>query len=93
MSIYCKGKARIQHEETKVIYDIACDDLDWKAVEINEKSMGQETLHEGSLEHPYLGDLIWSLCEYPVGVEESRDSNFGAHSLIENFEYGISSVE
>ena len=89
MSIYCRGKARIQHKVTGKIYDIECEELDWDVDGSDERQMGPEIHHEAVLEHPDLGDLNWSLWEYPVGVENDHKYNVGEHIVVKDFDYGL----
>lgn len=51
--------------------------------------MGARTVYEASVEHPQLGTLTWSLWEYPVEVEDHRDTRVGQHKLISDFDFGF----
>lgn len=89
MEVYCKGTARIRHKMTGAIYDIENDELGWDAVGGDERQMGPEIHYEAIIEHPELGDLSWGLWEYPVGIENYRETNAGPHEVIEDFDYGL----
>lgn len=93
MEVYCKGTARIRHKMTGEIYDIENDELDWDAVGGDERQMGPEIHYEAMIEHPELGDLTWGLWEYPVGIENYRETNAGPHEVIEDFDYGLEHSE
>lgn len=51
--------------------------------------MGPEIHYEAVVEHPELGQLTWSLWEYPLGVENDHKTDIGGHQLIDGFEYGL----
>lgn len=89
MDVYCRGTARIRHHLTGEIYDIENGELTWDSVESRERKMGPEIHHEAIVEHPQLGGLTWGLWEYPIGVENDRETNAGRHEVIENFDYGL----
>lgn len=69
MEVYCTGTARIRHSATGAIYEIEDDELDWDAVGGDKRQMGPEIRYEAVVHHPELGKLIWSLWEYPIGIE------------------------
>jgi hypothetical protein len=89
MQVYCNGSARIKHKATEAIYEIQSDELDWDQVGGDERQMGSEIQYEAAVEHPDLGVLLWSLWEYPLGVENYKKTNVGEHELIEDFDYGL----
>lgn len=93
MEVYCKGTARIRHKMTGEIYDIENDELDWDAVGGDERQMGPEIHYEAMIEHPDLGDLSWGLWEYPIGIENYRETNAGPHEVIRDFDYGLEHSE
>lgn len=93
MKVYCKGTARIRHKMTGEIYDIENDELDWDAVGGDERQMGSEIHYEAMIEHPDLGDLSWGLWEYPIGIENYRETNAGPHEVIRDFDYGLEHSE
>jgi SIR2-like domain len=89
VNIYCRGAARIRHMATGEIYEIESDELDWDAVGGDERQMGPEIHYEAILEHPALGELRWSLWEYPIGAENRHETNVGGHGVLEDFEFGL----
>lgn len=89
MKVFCSGTARIQHKDTAIVYDIGCEELDWDENGMGEKPMGAESEHRAVLEHPDLGTIIWTLGEYPAGVEDYRETDIGEHKLIEDFNYHL----
>lgn len=89
MIIYTRGIAKIQHCESKEVFEIYDDELEWEVVSGDERDMGQETIYEAFLHHKDLGDLRWSISEYPVGAENSTNTIFGEHIIVSDFEYGL----
>lgn len=92
MRIYCKGKARIRHHETKRIYEIESEELDWEAVDGDERQMGPEIHYEAVVDHPELGMLTWGIWEYPVGIENYQNTDVGNHEIVDDFKYGLEHV-
>lgn len=93
MSIYCRGKARIRHRETREIHEIESVELEWEAVGGDDRQMGPEIHYEAVVDHPELGLLTWGLWEYPFGIENYQDTNAGDHELIDDFRYGLEHEE
>lgn len=89
MQVYCNGLARIRHKTTGIIYELKSEKLDWDQVDADERAMGSELRYEAALEHPELGLLVWSLWEYPIGIENYHETNAGGHKIIEDFNYGL----
>jgi len=89
MKVYCNGNARIRHNTTGQVYEIEGDELDWDAVDGDERQMGPEIHYEATIEHPELGELTWGLWEYPVGIENNHETNAGPHHIIADFDYGL----
>lgn len=89
MRVYCRGIARISHATTGEIYEVESDALDWDAVGGDERQMGSQFHYEAVVEHPSLGELSWSLWEYPIGVENHHETNAGRHQVVEDFDYGL----
>ena len=89
MEVFCTGTARIRHHQTGEIYEIESDDLDWDIVGGDERNMGPEFRYEASVDHADLGTVIWSLWEYPVGIQNARDTDVGQHELLQDFDYGL----
>lgn len=89
MHIETTGTARIKHKETGEIFEIEADELDWQSVGGSERQMGPETEYEAALSHNELGDLTWSLWEYPAGAENYQSNRLNGHELLENFEISL----
>lgn len=89
MQVYCQGTAKIRHAETGVVYEIDGNELDWDVVDSDERQMGSETHFEAMIEHPELGTVTWSLWEYPVGVENYKNTDAGHHTVVKDFDYGL----
>ncbi len=51
MKVNCKGVAKIAHAVTGKIIEINSNELDWDAVESDERQMGAEVHYEAALEH------------------------------------------
>ena len=90
--MYCKGTARIKHKMTGTIFEIESDELQWDG-SADERQMGPEIRHQAQIAHPELGELTWSLWEYPEGVENFRESKVNGHEIIEDFDYGLHASE
>lgn len=89
MSVDVTGVARIRHADTGTLYTIGPDELDWEQVGAEQRGMGAEVAHEAVIEHPDLGNLTWTVWEYPVGAYNDQDSKVGRHTLLENFRFGF----
>lgn len=89
MKIYCDGKALIRHCDTGEIHEIDSDELDWEAAGGDEREMGAETHYQAVVEHPVLGLLSWELWEYPVGVENYKNTDVRTHEVVDDFIYGL----
>ena len=89
MRIYCRGTAKIRHSATDEVYEIGCDELDWDAVDGDDRPMGFETHFEATLEHPVLGIVTWGVWEYPEGVENYKESDAGQHEIVKDFDFGL----
>ena len=56
---------------------------------MGESSMGTEIQHKAVVEHSELGRLTWTLREYPIGVEDDRETDVGEHTLLDDVRYGL----
>ena len=83
------GIARIQHADTGKIYEIDRNDLAFETNGTDDRSMGMEIEHIAIFNHNQLGELIWTVWEYPVGMFNHNDCNIGKHKLLEDFHFGI----
>lgn len=90
--VYVSGKARIQHAETGKVYEIDSREIQFENLGSEERNMGPETHYSAVVEHPQLGELIWSIWEYPTGAENDRELSQGPHILLENIEFGLEHI-
>lgn len=89
MIIYARGTAIIQHRDSGEQFEIYDDELDWEPVGSDDRSMGAETIYEALVEHDELGNLRWTISEYPAGAENFKETNVGVHRVVEDFDYGL----
>lgn len=89
MIIKKSGEAEIQHANTGKIYFIDSDEIDFEVTASNERQMGVETIYSATIEHPELGELIWTLAEYPVGAESVHETNVGRHKMLQDIDYSL----
>ncbi len=87
--INCSGKAKIKHSDTGEIYEIDSDSLVFEESERSEGGMGSRITYTADFEHDQLGELSWSLWEYPVGTENHRETNVGGHVIIEDIMFDL----
>lgn len=87
--VYVRGKVRIRHAESEEIHEISADQIEFDAVGSDERGMGPETTYSAVVRHPALGQLLWTLWEYPVGAENHRETDIGPHELLENVDFGL----
>jgi hypothetical protein len=92
MKIYCNNTAIIQHSETGQSFEIEADELDWEPVGGDERGMGAEHVHAARVEHEELGELSWTLSEYPVGVQNFKETDVSEHIVVSDFDYGLEHV-
>lgn len=87
---YSEGTARIRHKETGDIHNIEGGALEWDSQGTGEdRGMGPEVEHRGTIDHEELGEVVWTIFEYPMGVEDMRDHDLNGHELVEDFDYGL----
>lgn len=89
MKIYCNGRALIEHAVSDTKHEIFADELVWEPMGGTERQMGLEALYEATVIHDELGELRWSLAEYPLGIENYKNTDVGKHRLIEDVDYGL----
>lgn len=51
--------------------------------------MGQRTHYQASVEHSDLGQVSWSIWEYPVNAENMKETQVGEHQVAEDFQFGL----
>lgn len=86
---YARGSALIEHHKTGEQFEIHHDELDWEPLGGEERGMGVENIYEALIEHDELGELRWTISEYPVGAESFKSTDVGVHLVIEDFDYGL----
>lgn len=89
MKIYTNGTASIAHSQTQEVYEIENDILQWEPVSGEERGMGESTTYEAVVEHEQLGELTWTLVEYPVGAQNMTSTDSNGHKIIKDFDYGL----
>lgn len=89
MIIYARGTAIIEHNASGEKFEIHDDELDWEPVGGDDRGMGPETIYEAFIEHDELGDLRWTISEYPAGIENFTETDVGVHRVIQDFDYGL----
>lgn len=89
MKIYCKGRALIEHADSGENHAIYPDELDWESAGGSDRNMGPEEFYEAAVDHDELGELRWSLSEYPAGIENYNNTDVGKHRLVEDFDFGL----
>lgn len=77
-----KGVARIKHAETGAVYEIDARSIHLETVGFEDREMGPEYMHEATVSHPVLGDLLWQVWEYPIGTEDDRETQVDPHTLL-----------
>lgn len=87
MKITAKNVARIKHSLTGKVFVISGNDLVWEVFESHGRSMGVEIIYTGVVEHEELGELQWSISEYPVGFPEDPFVEVGDHQIVSDFEF------
>lgn len=92
MDIHTSGIARIRHRDTGEVFEIEAEDLDWDVVGSDERQMGPETTYTAVIDHPELGELSWTLWEYPMGAENDRETDINGHELLENVRFGLEHI-
>jgi hypothetical protein len=89
IDIYSRGVARIRYATTGEVFEIDADELEWEGIGSDERQMGPENAYAAAIHHPVLGQLIWSLWEYPIGAENMTETDINGHELLENIDFGL----
>ncbi|MGH0244409.1 hypothetical protein [Sinorhizobium meliloti] len=53
--------------------------------------MGEELHYRATVDHPELGELSWSLWEYPVGAQNNAFTDSNGHEIVEDLHYWLES--
>ena len=88
MALQVKGAAILRETNTDREITIQPEELEWDT-EGEERNMGPELHHRGEVSHPELGDLVWEIWEYPVGVFNHEDHDLNGHTLVQNFDFDV----
>ncbi len=92
--IQISGTAVIEHRDSGEIYEISSDDLQFEDVSTHERDMGPEVLWTARIDHPELGELEWSVTEYPAGaISGTPEADVNGHELQTDFHFEISFPE
>lgn len=89
MILYARGSATIEHGETSEKFQIYNHELEWEPISGSDRSMGQETIYQALVDHDELGELRWTVTEYPVGAENFKETDAGKHHVVSDFDYGL----
>jgi len=87
---YADGTARIRDKATGIVHNVEGGSLVWDSQDTGEeRGMGHEVEHRGSVDHEVLGEIVWIIYEYPEGAENMLDHDLNGHELVEDFDYGL----
>lgn len=88
--IQVSGTAVIEHRDSGEIYEIHAGDLQLDRVLSQERDMGPGVLWTAHIDHPELGDLEWSVTEYPEGsISGTPDHDVNGHELQTDFSFDV----
>lgn len=83
MAIKAEGRALISRRTDGTLYEIDADDLEWEVIGSGQRSMGPEVLHRASIDHPELGEISWTISEYPAEVVNHVTPEISTNLLLE----------
>lgn len=86
MEVRTLGKAVVRRIPDGAEFEIDSSELEWEAVGGSDRQMGPETEYRAIVSHEELGELAWSLWEYPAGVLNYTDHNLNGHRLVQDFD-------
>lgn len=87
--IHPSGTAIIAHRDSGEIFKIPSDDLDFEADSTDERGMGPEVIWVARIDHPDLGELEWSVTEYPMGAISFSKIDLNGHELRTDFQFEV----
>lgn len=90
MHIEASGTAIFRVNESGELISIRADELDWDSEGDGERQMGAEVVHRAI--HSIGGFFVtWSIWEYPIGVENHKDTEYSKDSLtmLQDIDYGL----
>ncbi len=83
------GKARIQHADTGVVYEIDATSLEFEIDDTDERGRGFELVYTAIFNHPQLGELIWKGWDDSVRDVMTDYYNASSHKLLEDFNFRL----
>jgi hypothetical protein len=90
--VYCAGSAKLKSKATGEIFEVHPSDLAWDHTS-EERQMGAEVCYTASVEFETSdgGSMgcTWQVWEYPIGVENMKETTPDAAELISDFDYGL----
>lgn len=95
MFVDCTGEAKLRVRETGEVFTVVPEELDWDSEGVGEGSMGGEVRHWATVEFlsPKTGKTYtatWQLWEYPEGVQDNQESDFGQGlECLNDFDYQL----
>lgn len=95
MFVDCTGEAKLRVRETGEVFTVVPKDLDWDSEGVGEGGMGGEVRHWATVEFQSSQtgktySVTWQLWEYPEGVQDNQESDFGQGlECLTDFDYGL----
>lgn len=87
MAIKAEGTALIGNASDGTLHEIGANLLEWEVIGSEENSMGPEVLHMASIDHPDLGEISWTISEYPAGSVNHVTAELNGHLILEDFHF------
>ena len=87
--VFVRGSARIRHTRSGEVYTVFAEQIEFDELDAEERGMSAEVTYQAVVDHPDLGELAWTLSEYPVGAENYRETDVGEHEVLQNIEFGL----
>ena len=84
MAIRAEGRALVSNAEDGTLHEIDAADLEWEVIGSDEKSMGPDVLYRASVDHPELGEISWTISEYPTEVVNHVSPEMNGNLLLED---------
>jgi phage replication-related protein YjqB (UPF0714/DUF867 family) len=70
---------------TSEIVEITPDDLEWEVFDVNERPMGEEIAYAATYYFD-VGEIEWTVWEYPTGATNYSDYRIEGGTLVKNFD-------
>ena len=86
LTIKVTGAAEIYDRGSRETVHIPAAKVEWHRVGTVETPDGTETVWEGRVTDPRLGDLIWSIVEMPDGGVGSMEHDLDPECVIREFD-------